>query len=86
MASSRILIIGGTGYIGKHIAKASLALGHPTFLLVRESTTSNPQKAQLLESFKTSGANIVRVRIIKLNLLVSCVSLSVMGMLMFLEN
>ncbi|KAH9319829.1 hypothetical protein KI387_021598, partial [Taxus chinensis] len=59
MASSRILLIGGTGYIGRHVAKASIDLGHPTYLLVRQSTASNPQKAELLESFKTSGANIV---------------------------
>ncbi|GLJ17758.1 hypothetical protein SUGI_0309940 [Cryptomeria japonica] len=59
MASSRILIIGGTGYIGRHVAKASIALGHPTYLLVRESTASNPLKAELLESFKASGAHIV---------------------------
>lgn len=59
-SSSRILIIGATGYIGRHIAKASLALGHPTHLLVRDSTaSSNSEKDQLLESFKASGANIV---------------------------
>eukprot|EP00253_Pinus_taeda_P008643 PITA_08643 len=57
---SRILLIGATGYIGRHVAKASLDLGHHTFLLVRESTaSSNSEKAQLLESFKASGANIV---------------------------
>ncbi|KAH9319891.1 hypothetical protein KI387_021660, partial [Taxus chinensis] len=59
MGSSRILIIGGTGYIGHHITKASLAQGHPTFLLVRESTSSNPDKAELLQSFKSLGATIV---------------------------
>jgi uncharacterized protein YbjT (DUF2867 family) len=59
-SSSRILIIGATGYIGRHVAKASLALGHPTFLLVRDSTASSkPEKAQLLDSFKASGANIL---------------------------
>jgi uncharacterized protein YbjT (DUF2867 family) len=58
---SKILIIGGTGYIGRHISKASLALGHPTFLLVREATASNPEKAKLLESFKASGAIILHV-------------------------
>nr|ABK23528.1 unknown [Picea sitchensis] len=58
--SSRILLIGATGYIGRRVAKASLDLGHPTFLLVRESTaSSNSEKAQLLDSFKASGANIV---------------------------
>lgn len=60
MASSRILLIGGTGYIGRHVAKASIALGHPTYLLVRESTASNPVKFELLESFKASGAQLVR--------------------------
>lgn len=59
MASSRILIIGGTGSIGRYIAKASIANGHPTFVLVRDSTPSNPQKAQLLESFKASGITLL---------------------------
>ena len=59
MESSRILIIGGTGYIGRHVARASAALGHPTFVLVRESTVSDPSKAQLVESFKSSGITIV---------------------------
>lgn len=59
MGSSRILIIGGTGYIGRHITTASLAQGHPTFLLVRESSAPNPDKAKLLETFKSSGATIL---------------------------
>lgn len=42
------------------MAKASLALGHPTFLLVRETAPSNQEKAQLLEAFKTAGANLVQ--------------------------
>lgn len=59
-SGSRILIIGATGYIGRYIAKASLDSGHPTFLLVRKFTsTSNHEKAKLLESFKISGANIL---------------------------
>jgi len=32
--SSRILTIGGTGYIGRHISKASLALDHPRILTI----------------------------------------------------
>ncbi|GLJ19421.1 hypothetical protein SUGI_0350340 [Cryptomeria japonica] len=59
MGNSRILIIGATGYIGRHVVNASLAQGHPTFLLVRSSTASNPEKAQLLDSFKSSGATIL---------------------------
>ncbi|CAK9152376.1 unnamed protein product [Ilex paraguariensis] len=56
---SRILIIGGTGYIGKFIVEASAKAGHPTFVLVRESTVSNPDKSKILESFKTSGAKLI---------------------------
>ncbi|KAH6789367.1 NmrA-like negative transcriptional regulator family protein [Perilla frutescens var. frutescens] len=56
---SKILIIGGTGYIGKFIVEASAAAGHPTFVLVRESTLSNPQKPHLIQSFRNSGVNFI---------------------------
>eukprot|EP00249_Psilotum_nudum_P018220 c26698_g1_i4 orf=565-1479(-) len=59
MARTKVLIIGSTGYIGKHVARASLALGHPTFLLLRPSTASDPAKEQLIESFKALGASIL---------------------------
>lgn len=59
---SRILIIGGTGYIGKHIVEASVKAGHDTFALVRESTMADPTKAKLLHNFKTIGVNLVHVR------------------------
>ncbi|GLJ19456.1 hypothetical protein SUGI_0351170 [Cryptomeria japonica] len=60
MVSSRILIIGATGYIGRHVVNASLAQGHPTFLLVRESTITNSDKTQLLDSFTLKGATIFK--------------------------
>ncbi|PIA52709.1 hypothetical protein AQUCO_01000524v1 [Aquilegia coerulea] len=53
---SKILFIGGTGYIGKFIVEASLKAGHPTFLLVRESSVSDPVKGKVIENFKNSGA------------------------------
>nr|AAF15291.1 isoflavone reductase-like NAD(P)H-dependent oxidoreductase [Medicago sativa] len=56
---SKILFIGGTGYIGKHIVEASAKAGHPTFALVRESTLADPAKANLLNNFKTLGVNLV---------------------------
>ncbi|CAI9116769.1 OLC1v1018005C2 [Oldenlandia corymbosa var. corymbosa] len=56
---SKILIIGGTGYIGKFVVEASLKEGHPTFVLVRESTVSDAVKGKLVETFKTSGATLV---------------------------
>ncbi|XP_008788568.2 isoflavone reductase-like protein [Phoenix dactylifera] len=53
---SKILIIGGTGYMGKHLVEASVRLGHPTFALVRERTlASDPEKAKLIEAFRNSG-------------------------------
>ncbi|GAB4853883.1 Phenylcoumaran benzylic ether reductase Pyrc5 [Ancistrocladus abbreviatus] len=60
MASkSKILFIGGTGYIGKFIVEASAKAGHPTYVLVRESTVSNPVKAKIIENFKNVGVNLV---------------------------
>uniref|UniRef100_A0A5B6ZFD9 Putative eugenol synthase 1a n=1 Tax=Davidia involucrata TaxID=16924 RepID=A0A5B6ZFD9_DAVIN len=56
---SKILIIGGTGYIGKYIVEASAKAGHPTFALVRESTTSDLVKGKLIESFKTCGVTVL---------------------------
>jgi uncharacterized protein YbjT (DUF2867 family) len=56
---SKILIIGGTGYIGKFIVKASAKAGHPTFALVRESTLSNPAKSSVVDSFKASGVTFL---------------------------
>ncbi|XVE93648.1 hypothetical protein REPUB_Repub01dG0212200 [Reevesia pubescens] len=56
---SKILVIGGTGYIGKLIVEASVKTGHPTFILVRESTFSNPAKSKIIENFKTLGVNFV---------------------------
>ncbi|EHA8592475.1 isoflavone reductase-like protein [Cocos nucifera] len=53
---SKILIIGGTGYIGKRLVEASVRLGHRTFALVREHTlASDPEKAKLIEAFRNSG-------------------------------
>lgn len=59
--SSRILVIGGTGTMGQHLARASLAAGHPTALLVRPATAADPGKLKLLEDLKGSGATIVNV-------------------------
>ncbi|KAL7175337.1 hypothetical protein ACSBR2_029021 [Camellia fascicularis] len=56
---SKILIIGGTGYIGKFVVEASAKSGHPTFALVRESTLSDPVKGKLIEGFKNSGVTLV---------------------------
>lgn len=58
---SRVLIVGGTGYMGKRMVMASLALGHPTFVLVRpDQIASNIHKAQLVISFKQAGAHLIQ--------------------------
>uniref|UniRef100_J3KY35 NmrA-like domain-containing protein n=1 Tax=Oryza brachyantha TaxID=4533 RepID=J3KY35_ORYBR len=63
---SKILVIGGTGTIGRHIVAASLEAGHPTLVLVRRSPAPaaaaagvDPDKAKLLASLEASGATLV---------------------------
>ncbi|KAJ6896655.1 phenylcoumaran benzylic ether reductase POP1 [Populus alba x Populus x berolinensis] len=57
--ASKILLIGGTGYIGKFIVEASAKAGHPTFVLVRESTLSNPAKSAVIDNFKNLGVTFL---------------------------
>ncbi|XP_038888643.1 phenylcoumaran benzylic ether reductase Pyrc5-like [Benincasa hispida] len=60
MASkSKILIIGGTGYIGKFIVEASAKAGNPTYALVRDSTVSDPARSQTINNFKNLGVKLV---------------------------
>lgn len=61
---SKILIIGGTGYIGKYIVEASAKAGHPTFALVRETTVSDPVKGNLIDNFRNLGVNLVHVSLV----------------------
>ncbi|KAH8498281.1 hypothetical protein H0E87_017268 [Populus deltoides] len=57
--ASKILFVGGTGYIGKFIVEASAKAGHPTFVLVRESTLSNPAKSVVIDNFMNLGVNFL---------------------------
>ncbi|KAL9445998.1 hypothetical protein AB3S75_013807 [Citrus x aurantiifolia] len=56
---SKILVVGGTGYIGKFIVEASVKAGHPTFALVRENTVSDPVKGKLVEDFRNLGVTLL---------------------------
>ncbi|NP_001312742.1 isoflavone reductase homolog A622-like [Nicotiana tabacum] len=56
---SKILIIGGTGYIGKYLVETSAKSGHPTFVLIRESTLVNPEKSKLIDTFKSYGVTLL---------------------------
>ncbi|KAK9148187.1 hypothetical protein Scep_006944 [Stephania cephalantha] len=58
-SKSRILVVGGSGYIGKRLVKASLAEGHPTYVLQRPEKGLDIDKLQLLLSFKKQGARLV---------------------------
>lgn len=60
MGKSRILIVGATGNLGFHIAKASLDAGHPTFALVRDSAFSLPHKFHKLQSLSNAGATLLK--------------------------
>ncbi|KAJ1401272.1 NmrA-like domain [Sesbania bispinosa] len=59
MVTTKILVIGGTGWIGKFIVQASAKAGYPTFALVRELTLSNPAKSPIIQTFKSLGVNLV---------------------------
>ncbi|KAI4968413.1 hypothetical protein ZWY2020_058068 [Hordeum vulgare] len=59
MEKSRVLVVGGTGYIGRRIVKASLAQGHETSVLMRPDIGLDVEKLQLLLSFKAQGARLV---------------------------
>ena len=59
---SRILIFGGTGYTGKCMVKASISLGHPTFVYTRPlNSQTPPSKIQLCHQFNSVGVNLVQV-------------------------
>ncbi|KAL1542837.1 Eugenol synthase 1 [Salvia divinorum] len=56
---SKILIFGGTGYIGSHMVKASIKLGHPTYVFTRPDS----DKKVLLDEFQSMGAIIIKGRL-----------------------
>ena len=59
---SIILIFGGTGYIGRYMVKASVKMGHPTYVYSRPTTPqTHPSKIELLKEFQSMGVNIVQV-------------------------
>ncbi|KAI3949421.1 hypothetical protein MKW92_036409 [Papaver armeniacum] len=56
---SKVLVVGGTGYIGRRIVKASLKQGHPTYVLQRREIGLDIGKLQMLMSFKKKGAQLI---------------------------
>lgn len=59
--AQKVLIIGGTGYIGKFIVQASAKAGHPTYALIRRSSLESPAKNRILNHFKSLGVNFLFV-------------------------
>ncbi|XVE57334.1 hypothetical protein DITRI_Ditri04bG0082900 [Diplodiscus trichospermus] len=59
MSKSKVLVVGGTGYIGRRIVKASVAQGHETYVLQRPEIGLDIEKLQMLLSFKKQGAHLV---------------------------
>ncbi|KAL4037878.1 hypothetical protein IC575_001479 [Cucumis melo] len=58
---SKILIVGGSGYVGKFMVEASAKAGHPTYVLLRYSTLSNHSKSHIINNFKTLGVHFLFV-------------------------
>ncbi|RWR82375.1 bifunctional pinoresinol-lariciresinol reductase 2-like protein [Cinnamomum micranthum f. kanehirae] len=56
---SRVLIVGGTGHMGRRLVRASLKLGHPTYVLFRDENINDMEKVELVLDFKRAGAHLV---------------------------
>jgi pinoresinol/lariciresinol reductase len=71
---SRVLVVGGTGFMGRRLVRASLAEGHPTFVLMRPEIGVDVDKLQMLLSFKAQGARLVEASLEDHAALVAAVS------------
>jgi len=59
---SKIVIFGGSGYIGKYLVKASVCLGHPTFVYTRPlNGRTSSSKIELCKEFNHMGVTLVQV-------------------------
>ncbi|KAG9452173.1 hypothetical protein H6P81_005077 [Aristolochia fimbriata] len=58
-SSARVLIIGGTGHMGRRMVRASLAMGHPTYVLFRDENLYDIEKVEMLLEFKREGATLL---------------------------
>ncbi|KAH7864733.1 hypothetical protein Vadar_033224 [Vaccinium darrowii] len=58
---SKILVFGGTGYLGKCIVRASIKMGHPTYVYGRPITPSaKPSKLELHMEFQSMGVLLIQ--------------------------
>ena len=70
-----MLVVGGTGYLGRRIVSASLSQGHPTYVLQRPEIGLDIDKLQMLLAFKKQGAHLVEGSFSDLESLVRAVKL-----------
>lgn len=60
---SKILVFGGTGYIGKYLVAASISMGHPTYVYARPFTPLATEANQKLrDHFRSIGVTLVEVK------------------------
>uniref|UniRef100_A0A7C8YUV7 2'-hydroxyisoflavone reductase n=1 Tax=Opuntia streptacantha TaxID=393608 RepID=A0A7C8YUV7_OPUST len=59
MEKSKVLVVGGTGFIGRRIVRACLSQGHETYVLTRDIGL-DVNKLEILLSFKRNGARLVQ--------------------------
>ncbi|CAI0419387.1 unnamed protein product [Linum tenue] len=74
--ANKVLVIGGTGYLGKRLVQASLNSGHDTYVMHRPEIGVDIEKIQLLLSFKMQGAHLVSASFDDYQSLVDAVSLA----------
>ncbi|VVB01280.1 unnamed protein product [Arabis nemorensis] len=70
---TRVLVVGGTGLLGRRIVRECLAEGHETYVLQQPEIGVNIDKVQLLLSFKRQGAHLVEASFSEHESLVSAV-------------
>ncbi|KAK9103018.1 hypothetical protein Sjap_020272 [Stephania japonica] len=65
MASEKckVLVLGGTGYLGKRLVKASLREGHPTYVLQRVENVMDINKIQALLRLKKRGVQFIEASV-----------------------
>ncbi|KAK9148176.1 hypothetical protein Scep_006933 [Stephania cephalantha] len=56
---SKVLVIGGTGFLGKKLVKASLREGHATYVFQRRENRFDVNRARLLLRLKERGAILI---------------------------
>lgn len=57
-----VLILGSTGYIGKHVALAAAAEpGVKAYALISKATQAKPERAEVLQRLRSAGVQFLEV-------------------------